>query len=209
VQFSQLPCSDVVTRTANTSVGPRRSPLGLSADPGGFPLYKNGVLVGGIGVVGDNDYGFDKNILDVEDDAEEAIAIAGTTGFDAPARAAGRPDHSGRHGAALHRRHRRFAADGPVQRAGLRQPAGRHGQLTAVRGYYDGRWRLQGVAYGTEARACDWPPRRVLDPQFDGAGPRLGREPLPDPRRPPTAPTASPRSPPPRCARCWKRPSPS
>src|SRR5690349_7761147 len=84
VQFSQLPCSDVVTRVANAPVGPRRSPLGLSADPGGFPIYKNGVLVGGIGVVGDGDYGFDRNILDIEDDAEEAIAIAGTAGFDAP-----------------------------------------------------------------------------------------------------------------------------
>jgi hypothetical protein len=35
VQFSSLPCSDVTTRTATATVGPRRAPLGLSADPGG------------------------------------------------------------------------------------------------------------------------------------------------------------------------------
>ncbi|MGH9764313.1 MAG: hypothetical protein ACREDR_26305 [Blastocatellia bacterium] len=40
VQFSQLPCSDV-----NPAL-----PLGLSADPGGIPVYKNGQLAGGIGV---------------------------------------------------------------------------------------------------------------------------------------------------------------
>ena len=46
VQFSSLSCSDVVT-----SVGPKPSPLGLAADPGGLPLYKNGIVVGGIGAV--------------------------------------------------------------------------------------------------------------------------------------------------------------
>ena len=42
VQFSQLPCSDLNTRPGmagvSTLVGPKRSPLGLAADPGGFPL---------------------------------------------------------------------------------------------------------------------------------------------------------------------------
>ncbi|WP_293676493.1 heme-binding protein [uncultured Phenylobacterium sp.] len=151
VQFSQLPCSDVVTRVANASVGPRRSPLGLSADPGGFPLYKNGVLVGGIGVVGDNDYGFDTNILDVEDDAEEAIAIAGTIGFEAP----------------REQQANRITVDGTTLRytdvtaATLRTtPAsaptfaslpGGAGAFTAVTGYYAGGGALPGVVYGTEA----------------------------------------------------------
>jgi uncharacterized protein GlcG (DUF336 family) len=65
-------------------IGPKRSPFGLSADPGGFPLYKNGVVVGGIGVMGDGLYGFDHNVIDIETDREEAIALAGTRGFEAP-----------------------------------------------------------------------------------------------------------------------------
>src|SRR5205807_4578128 len=36
-----------------------RAPLGLSADPGGIALYKNGIEVGGVGVEGDGIYTFD------------------------------------------------------------------------------------------------------------------------------------------------------
>lgn len=87
VQFSQLPCSDFMTRfTAGSAAGPgpKRSPLGLSADPGGFPLYKNGVPVGGIGVSADPDYTLDPRITDRDRDADEMIALAGTFGFGAP-----------------------------------------------------------------------------------------------------------------------------
>ncbi len=86
VQFSQLPCSDLMRRfTAGQSLGPQRSPLGLSADPGGFPLYKNGVPVGGIGVAADPTYGLDANIFDRDRDLDELIALAGTFNFGAPA----------------------------------------------------------------------------------------------------------------------------
>ncbi len=90
VQFSQLPCSDLNARFsaggAGALIGPKRSPLGLAADPGGFPLYKGGVLVGGVGVMADGVYGFDPNIQDVDSpNDEEFIALAGTIGFDAPA----------------------------------------------------------------------------------------------------------------------------
>lgn len=89
VQFSQLPCSDLNARYsaaggADAFIGPKRSPLGLAADPGGFPLYKNGVVVGGIGVMSDGLYGYDPNIDDFDSDDDEFIAIAGTVGFDAP-----------------------------------------------------------------------------------------------------------------------------
>jgi uncharacterized protein GlcG (DUF336 family) len=88
VQFSQLPCSDLSARFgsggATALIGPKRSPLGLAADPGGFPLYKNGTLVGGIGVMADGAYGFDTDVTDRETAPEEAIALAGTLGFEAP-----------------------------------------------------------------------------------------------------------------------------
>ncbi|MBA3898130.1 MAG: heme-binding protein [Sphingomonadaceae bacterium] len=89
VQFSQLPCSDFNTRFGAIGpaalIGPKRSPLGLSADAGGFPLYKNGVLVGGVGVMSDGVYDFDPNILDIDGNLDdETIALAGTIGFDAP-----------------------------------------------------------------------------------------------------------------------------
>jgi uncharacterized protein GlcG (DUF336 family) len=92
VQFSSLPCSDlqvpIVLGAAglSASIGPKPSPLGLSGDPGGFPLYKNGVVVGGIGVKSNTDYGFDPNVdqTNPQQVGEEAIALAGTVGFDAP-----------------------------------------------------------------------------------------------------------------------------
>lgn len=85
VQFSQLPCSDFSTRFPDSdSVGPKRSPLGLSADPGGFPLYKAGVPVGGIGVISDGLYGLDKNINGFDSDNDEYIALAGSVGYAAP-----------------------------------------------------------------------------------------------------------------------------
>lgn len=151
VQFSSLPCSDVVTRTANISVGPRRSPLGLSADPGGFPLYKNGVLVGGVGVVGDNDYGFDKNTLDVDNDDEENIALAATVGFDAPSET--RADRISADGTTLRYSDATTASlkSSPANAPAFASlPAGT-GSFTAVRGYYDGSGALQGATYGTEA----------------------------------------------------------
>jgi uncharacterized protein GlcG (DUF336 family) len=90
VQFSQLPCSDlnrrsVIVDPTALSLGPKRSPFGLSADPGGFPLYKNGQNVGGVGVIADGVYGDDENIFDVDKSVDEIIALAATTGFSAPA----------------------------------------------------------------------------------------------------------------------------
>lgn len=86
VQFSQLACSDF-TRAfdgGRPDAGPKRSPLGLAADPGGFPLYKNGTLVGGVGVMADGEYTIDPNILDFDRDTDEMIALAATFGFEPP-----------------------------------------------------------------------------------------------------------------------------
>ncbi len=84
VQFSSLVCSDVVQKASAAQLGPKGSPLGLSADPGGLPLYKNGTVVGGIGVISDGLYSVDLNIIDIDTDADELIAVAGTFGFAAP-----------------------------------------------------------------------------------------------------------------------------
>ncbi|MGD8514622.1 MAG: heme-binding protein, partial [Granulosicoccaceae bacterium] len=86
VQFSQLPCSDFVQQGTAVGIGPRRSPLGLSADPGGFPLYKNGQPVGGIGVIADGLYSLDLDILDIDSpNHDEIIALAGQFGYAPPA----------------------------------------------------------------------------------------------------------------------------
>lgn len=89
VQFSQLPCGDFVQTNdpgAGTGIGPRRSPLGLSADPGGFPLYKNGVVVGGVGVIAGDaaTYTLDLNPRRPSADLEERIALGASRGFTAP-----------------------------------------------------------------------------------------------------------------------------
>jgi uncharacterized protein GlcG (DUF336 family) len=87
VQFSSLACSDLIRKFNQMTpdgIGPQRTPLGLSADPGGFPLYKNGTVVGGVGVLADGFYTIDKSILDRDIDVDEAIALASTFGFSAP-----------------------------------------------------------------------------------------------------------------------------
>jgi uncharacterized protein GlcG (DUF336 family) len=88
VQFSQLSCSDFNTVASatpgGTNAGPHRSPLGFSADSGGLPLYKNGVLAGGIGIMTKNTYSLNTNIFAVPIDDDEVVAIAGQTGFTPP-----------------------------------------------------------------------------------------------------------------------------
>jgi uncharacterized protein GlcG (DUF336 family) len=152
VQFSQLPCSDLNARFqaaggSSALIGPKRSPLGLAADPGGLPLYKNGVVVGAIGVMGDGDYGFDPNILDRDIDPEEAIAFAGTQGF--AAAEAIRADRITVDGTTL-----RFsdilASDiGPLS-TNFAAINGSAGSVIAVRGYSTAAI-IAGTPYGTEA----------------------------------------------------------
>lgn len=98
VQFSQLICSDVTVlnpsfkgglssgRKALSSgqTGPRPLPLGLSADPGGLPLYRNGDMVGGVGVEFDGLYTLDRDIRDNDDLPEERAALTATIGFETP-----------------------------------------------------------------------------------------------------------------------------
>ena len=75
VQFSTLSCSDVAISGL---------PLGLSGDPGGIPLYKNGAAVGGVGIEGDELYTVDRDPSDNDQSFEEVIAFAAARGFEAP-----------------------------------------------------------------------------------------------------------------------------
>jgi uncharacterized protein GlcG (DUF336 family) len=94
VQFSQLVCSDLITLPVPAldilmtpgarTTGPKPAPLGLSADPGGLPLYKAGTVVGGIGVVANDTYTLDPRVIDRDRDVDELIATAGTFNFSAP-----------------------------------------------------------------------------------------------------------------------------
>jgi uncharacterized protein GlcG (DUF336 family) len=152
VQFSQLPCSDLNTRFmagggAGAFIGPKRAPLGLAADPGGLPLYKNGVLVGAIGIMAEPDYAFDTNVTDLQVDDEEAIALAGIQGFAPPDAITG--DKITVDGTAL-----RFSDMRPADLAPLKTDFGAIngaiGALVAVTGYSNGTI-IPGTPYGSEA----------------------------------------------------------
>ncbi len=150
VQFSQLPCSDLNNRFTGGSAagpGPQRSPLGLSADPGGLPLYLDGTPVGGIGVVADAFYSLDPIVTDIDLDLDEAIAMAGAFGLAAPVdRQANRITVDGKT--------LRFADIGSnqlVSNPATAPPfASIDGSLRAVTAYTDGSIRA-GTAFGQPA----------------------------------------------------------
>ena len=146
VQFSQLPCSDLTLRYPDDGdPGPKRSPLGLSADPGGMPLYLAGAPVGGIGVIADGSYGLDKDVSGpLDSDLDERIALAGSFGFAAPVDR--RADHITADGKLLRFSDASIAdlVSDPVSAPAFGALAG---SLTAVAGYTDGTVRA-GTAFG-------------------------------------------------------------
>ena len=150
VQFSQLPCSDVSSRFPNRS-GTHRGPLGAGADPGSFPLYRNGAVVGAVAVVGDGVYGFDTEYRDNDRNVEEIIALAATTGFEPPQEI--RADRVTIDGFLL-RYSDATTADfrsNPAAAPAFATINGTVGNLVSVRGYYDAAGGvLAGTIYGSE-----------------------------------------------------------
>ena len=149
VQFSQLPCGDLVQKADTPGVGPHRSPLGLAADSGGFPLYKNGRVVGGIGVVTRSNavYGIDRDVINIDSDVNEKIAQSASADF-APSNCI-RADKISAGGVAL----RYSDADGAlVSSTATTLPiAGAPGALQAVTGYRSSNTIVAGTAYGDAA----------------------------------------------------------
>ena len=152
VQFSQFACSDFTAAFDGTgpSPGPHRSPLGLSADPGGLPLYEDGTVVGGIGVLADGVYGLDKMIFDDDADVDEAIALAASFGFLPPAdRRAERITVEGKVFRFSDVEPSELASD-PEAATPLAALAPGTGALVPVTGYFDGTIR-PGLAFGSAA----------------------------------------------------------
>jgi len=145
VQFSQLPCGDLVQRGAGIGIGPKRSPLGLAADPGGFPLYKNGRVVGGVGIIADGVYGLDPSPTTSGADLDERIALSAQSGFAAPDCI--RADRITAGGVTLTYAN---TASQPVAVTATRI-GGMPGSLLVVDGYYDGTVILAGTAFGEAA----------------------------------------------------------
>ena len=163
VQFSQLPCSDLnVWLSQSATIGPKRSPLGLSADPGGFPIYENGRVVGGIGVISspnagvNGTYGLDRNILDNETDLDEEIAFAALPeAFRAPEQIRGN----------------KITANGQTFQFSNSTPATAgvadltiNGSYQVIPGYKTGAMPISGTSYGTSPSGYV----ASVDPAFSG-----------------------------------------
>ena len=149
VQFSQLSCSDLMRRAEHGTIGPKRSPLGLSADPGGLPLYKNNRLVGGVGIIADGTYGLDADISDFDQNADEIIAVAAGVGYAAP-------DDVRGNRIAVDGRTLRYVDSESIQTSAPATSsfaslfANLSGASVAVGGYFDGVVRA-GTAFGSAA----------------------------------------------------------
>ena len=153
VQFSSLPCSDINTRlsAARPSPGPHRSPLGLAADPGGLPLYRDGVPIGAVAVIADGRYGLDRDVLDRDQDVDEILALAASHGFQAPVdRRADRITVDGKTLRFVDARNSDLQSQ-PAQAPSFSSLTASDGALLAVSGYTEAATIRAGTAFRTPA----------------------------------------------------------
>ena len=157
--------------------------------------------------MGDGDYGFDPNVLDVDDDAEESDRARRHARLRRARRDHRRQDRDRRHHPALQRRDHGEPASTPAAdrlRAlvdGSRGPAGRRSTAITTGPLFAGAglWH-RGQRLPRRDR------RRVRQSRRLRPDRRAGDQPLPDPRRRPTPPSSASRSPRPKCARCSRKP---
>jgi uncharacterized protein GlcG (DUF336 family) len=161
VQFSQLTCSDVSRKQSDGTIGPKRSPLGFAADPGGLPLYKNGNVVGAVGVISDATYTIDLDVISTASDPEELIAVAATFGFAAPA--AIQADRITVDGRTLRFTNPGTLLSDPSMAPPFASLVGSVGALVNLPGY-GGNPIVPGTAYGTPASGV----RPDANPAFMG-----------------------------------------
>jgi len=162
VQFSQLACSDLIRQPGDGTVGPKAAPLGLAAEPGGLPLYKNGAVVGGVGVMATGIYSLDLDVLNNDTNLNELIAVSGSRGFDAPTDR--RADHITVDGRSLRYTDSEATTTNPASAAAFASinnapPGNPVGQLVPP-----GSSIVAGVAFGTPASGI----RPDADPAFAG-----------------------------------------
>ena len=148
VQFSQITCSDVSRRASDGTIGPKRAPLGFAANPGGVPLYKNGNVVGAIGVMAGTSYTVDLSVVDTNATPGELIAVAGTSGFAAPTDI--RADRITADGRSLRFTNSDQTLSNPANAPSFATINGAQGVLVNVSGY-GGSPVAAGTAYGTSA----------------------------------------------------------
>lgn len=164
VQFSQITCSDVSQQATAGTIGPKRAPLGFAADPGGLPLYKNGSVVGAIGVLSDGKYSVVTDyIADTAADQDELIAVAGTAGLAAPQGI--RADRITADGRTLRFTNSEVLMSVPANAPPFSSINGITGNLVNVAGY-GGSPTVDGTAYGTAASGI----RADSNPDFAGTG---------------------------------------
>ncbi|MEO0452582.1 MAG: heme-binding protein [Verrucomicrobiota bacterium] len=77
--FPAVPANPAVSPALGAAI-PNTS---LSGTPGGVPLYENGVLVGGVAVIGDNNDEVTPGSI-ASADTDESLALAGQIGFEPP-----------------------------------------------------------------------------------------------------------------------------